>query len=137
MNLIFVYGTLKSGHSRNHALSSERYVGVARTVDDYAMYSLSGFPGMVKVDRTVASGKKIYGELYEVSDQCLERIDVIEGVSHGMYVREFVDLDEVHMVALPLGRTSLHDLHRKRVQAYIYNRDISDCMDCGVFWHLR
>ena len=137
MSLIFVYGTLKKGHCREEAMSSERYIGVARTVDEYAMYSLSSFPGLVKVDRSKSAGKKIYGELYEVSDECLEKLDIIEGVQHGLYVREYVDLDEVHMVALPLGQQPFQDLQRKRAQAYLYNREVKESKECGVFWSLR
>jgi gamma-glutamylcyclotransferase (GGCT)/AIG2-like uncharacterized protein YtfP len=61
-HLIFVYGTLKSGHKRHHILQDQRFIGTANTPSLYKMYPYGGYPALVKEEQ----GVKIYGELYEV-----------------------------------------------------------------------
>jgi len=136
-HLIFVYGTLKGGHSREGALSDQRYIGVARTTDNYALFDLSGFPGLIHAKPEIASGRKIYGELYEVSDDCIDRLDQIEGVAHEMYSRELINLEEVNLFQKPVHNNTFQVLHRKTAEAYIYLRDISKCKECGIFWSSR
>ena len=46
-HLLFVYGSLKQGMLRNAALRGQRYIGVAFTEPQYAMYQLSGYPAQV------------------------------------------------------------------------------------------
>ena len=73
-NLIFVYGTLKSGFGNNVLLDNSEYICKAITVDaDYDMISLGGFPGLVNGENHV------FGEVYNVSDDVLGRVDVLEG----------------------------------------------------------
>lgn len=136
MNLLFVYGTLKKGHIRNAALERERYIGTARTIDKYAMFTVSTYPGLVESNQNCA-GKKILGELYEVGDECIQLLDGIEGVDFGLFKREEIILEDYTVVNLPLSADAFAKLHVKIAQAYIYLKDISECKDAGIFWPTR
>ena len=73
-NLIFVYGSLKSGHGNNVLLQDSNFVCKAITVDsDYEMISLGAFPALVDGDQY------IHGEVYSVTDDILDRVDSLEG----------------------------------------------------------
>ena len=85
---VFVYGTLKRGDSRHDALSDQRFIDVAATQPAYRLYDLGEYPGLVTFD----SGDSIPGELYEVDADCLQNLDVIEGVAEGYYSRQPVKL---------------------------------------------
>ena len=133
-HLIFVYGTLKLGHSRSRHLAPQRYLGVATTLARYRMYRLGGCPGMV--EEIEKPGVCIYGELYEVNDECLARLDEIEGVSHNVYERRIIDLDTVTLSFLPLDEKVFQMLKHKQALAYIFKQDVEGAKDCGAFWPL-
>lgn len=102
---VFVYGTLKSNHYNHRALS---IAPDSKLVFDDAfiqgtMYDLGPFPAVVPK----APGQVI-GEVWDVSDETLDRLDHIEGVPL-FYVREKVPL---------LGSTVGHD-----VWAYFLPKD--------------
>ena len=89
--LIFVYGSLKRGLSNHHWLEGQRFVGEARTAPGYRLYSLGEYPGMVE---GTDSGRSIGGEVWEVDDEGLASLDILEGVAEGMYDRVPVSLLE-------------------------------------------
>jgi len=136
-HILFVYGTLKQGHPRDSALSGQKYLGVARTVDSFAMFDLGGYPGLVYATPDLAAGVKIWGEIYEVSEECLLKLDKIEGVEIELYGRKEIELDHVNLCHLPLYNNTFHNLHRKVVYTYVYLNDVSDKKNCGVYWFLR
>lgn len=72
-HLIFVYGTLMSGQRANHMLSAADYLGKFR-LPDYAMYNLGRYPGIKPLE-----GGCVWGEVYRVDDEALERMDEYEG----------------------------------------------------------
>lgn len=74
MHLIFTYGTLKKGHGNHRLLESATYLGTAQSLPEFTMLHLGGFPGIVRGGETV-----IKGELYEVDDATLSRLDRLEG----------------------------------------------------------
>lgn len=88
MQRVFVYGTLKQGYCRHEALSSAKFLGTATTEPRYRLFDLGTYPGMVYD----SDGAAVEGELYEVNDECLANLDVVEGVSEGFYSREIVQL---------------------------------------------
>ena len=88
MQRVFVYGTLKKGYCRHDALSSAKFLGAATTEPLYRLFDLGSYPGMV-CDK---NGAAVEGELYEVDDECLKNLDMVEGVSEGFYSRENVQL---------------------------------------------
>lgn len=73
--LVFVYGTLRSGHSNHHFLKDANNIGVGTTVNNYAMYLTSGYPYV----NSCESRYPIVGELYGVDDSTLIMLDKLEG----------------------------------------------------------
>ena len=72
--LVSVYGSLKKGYHNNRVLGSSELVGSTKTSPEYTMYSLGGFPGVVTGGDT-----SVYVEVYEVDNETLTRLDVLEG----------------------------------------------------------
>ena len=116
MAKLFVYGTLKRGYSRAEALRGEKFLGTAKTEARYRMYNCGNYPGLVESP----DGLSIEGELWEVSPECLKRLDEIEGVGVRLYQRAMVRLKSPH--------------DREQVETYLYLRDIQGLPDCGVRW---
>lgn len=83
----FVYGSLKKGFSNHHVLSGSTFLREDKTLlPDFHMFSMGGFPGVVL-------GKcYISGELYEVNDEGLKRLDVLES-NGSFYTREVVEME--------------------------------------------
>src|SRR3990167_2055758 len=79
---VFVYGTLKRLHV-NHSLleaaniKDTRYLGRCRLAGPYRMLDLGNFPGVQLVTGTGAH--HIYGEVYEIGEQTLDALDLLEG----------------------------------------------------------
>lgn len=73
---VFVYGTLKQGHSNHGLMGRAKFIGAGSTVSGAFKMMNGGFP------MTFAGGLfKIRGELFEVSDQAtLDNLDRLEGV---------------------------------------------------------
>lgn len=131
---VFVYGTLKSGHSRSQALRSQRYLGTAVTDPLYKMYRYSSFPAMVNCKE---DGMGIFGEVYEVSDSCLSELDDIEGTKHSLFARGMVSLQQINFVSLPLYKKSSDMLlNNKQAVAYFFvdENKLSSLKDCGQNW---
>ena len=104
-NLIFVYGTLKKGYG-NHAncgLDQPPCVFVGKDKILGRIYSLGPFPGLKP-----NFDSKVYGEIYEVDDRTLQRLDRLEGHPR-MYERKEVETE-----------------NGKKVWAYFYNGDVSN-----------
>lgn len=131
---MFIYGTLKRGFSRHSAISNQRYLGVAFSAPKYSIYHISGFPALVE-DSVL--GKEIWGELYEVGDECLAKLDEIEGVEHNLFQRREISLEKFNLTNLPTTKEILSCLHKKEATAYVYQKDISGARDCGSCWTSR
>lgn len=71
---LFVYGTLRSGFSNNHFLSTSKKLYDAFTCDEYALFA-DGIPFLS--DKLQIS--KITGEVWEISKLTLKKIDMLEG----------------------------------------------------------
>ena len=74
-HLVFVYGTLRSGHSNHHLLKDAYSYGTGVTVEKFAMYLVSGYPYVTSTEPRY----QITGELYDIYDSTLEKLDQIEG----------------------------------------------------------
>jgi gamma-glutamylaminecyclotransferase len=74
MNLVFVYGSLLSGLQNHRVLAGARFVDYGKTAESYVMGSLGSFPGVAR-----GGSDAICGELYEVDDEVLARLDRLEG----------------------------------------------------------
>tara|TARA_Y100001951_G_C11298065_1_gene277573 strand:- start:25740 stop:26117 length:378 start_codon:yes stop_codon:yes gene_type:complete len=105
MHKVFVYGSLKRGFGNHRVIeaSTTRFLGVGSLADG-VMYSLGGFPGVIR-------GKgEIQGELYEVDDATLGRLDCLEG-HPTFYERQDMEVQTNE------GRVAC--------QGYIYQGDVS------------
>lgn len=110
MHRIFVYGTLKRGQCRHAALAGQRFLEEAATEPLYRLYDCGDYPALVESPAGVA----VWGELWEVDEPCLARIDVIEGVAEGLYRRQTVQLQD-----------------RPPAETYIYLHDVSGLAELG------
>jgi gamma-glutamylaminecyclotransferase len=116
MMFLFVYGTLRRGESRHRYLAGQRYVGVARTQPQYRLFDLGDYPGLVER----SNGRSIEGELWDVTPECLARLDAVEGCHEGLYRRSDVQL------------LSPHD--QLPVFSYLYEKTVDGMPECGGRW---
>ncbi|MET3681928.1 gamma-glutamylcyclotransferase (GGCT)/AIG2-like uncharacterized protein YtfP [Alkalibacillus flavidus] len=73
--LMFVYGTLRHGE-RNHGLiEDERAVAYQASVSGKLVDTGEGFPAIVLDDTS-----RVFGEVYDVSENILAKVDALEGV---------------------------------------------------------
>lgn len=77
MNIVFVYGTLKYGFSNHCVIKGSRFVCDAVTDKPYLLFA-SGIPFMVN-DSNDFNSVRVSGEVYDVSDETLGSLDVLEG----------------------------------------------------------
>lgn len=131
-NLLFVYGTMKSGHKRNHFLQDQRFIGVANTTPIYKLYQYGGYPALISSE----NGSKIYGELYEVSDSCIMEVDKVEGVDSGLFARKNIELESYSLFSLPLYKESSSRLFSNNAFSYYFvdAERLSRLRDCGTNW---
>lgn len=115
MTNIFVYGTLKKGECREHVLSGQTLLTLTQTAPLYTLYNLGSYPGLVEGGDT-----EVPGELWAIDDECLERLDEIEGVSYGLYRMGEVKLNKVHAV-----------LYGEKVMAYFYCQSTVNAKQIG------
>jgi gamma-glutamylcyclotransferase (GGCT)/AIG2-like uncharacterized protein YtfP len=76
-NLVFCYGSLKQGYWNfdRYLLNKSRFVGSAITATpEYTLVNMGSYPGVVSGGKTT-----IIGEVFEVDDNVLSRLDKLEG----------------------------------------------------------
>jgi 5-formyltetrahydrofolate cyclo-ligase len=79
-HLVFAFGTLKRGFPLHEkGLADAAFLGVARTAERYPMLIAGPWFAPVMLDRPGA-GERVRGELYEVDDAALARLDAMESV---------------------------------------------------------
>lgn len=120
LHRIFVYGTLKSRGSHSRQLEGQRFVGTGRTLPGFTLHDLGDYPGMVREEADVDG---VQGELWEVDEDCLARLDTFEGVPERLYSRIEIALRPPHD-SVP-------------AQAYLYLRPVSHRPRIGSLWSLR
>ena len=126
--LLFIYGTLKRGHSHH------RLMGAAvplppdcwQTSDGHTLVDAGGYPGMVGMPGS--SG--VEGEVYAVPAETLPTLDDYEGVAEELYVRH--TLEVYPQGDVNSGRSGL------RVHAYFFvpppDRSLGDFPVVGRKW---
>jgi gamma-glutamylcyclotransferase (GGCT)/AIG2-like uncharacterized protein YtfP len=113
---LFIYGTLKRGRSRAHVLKHQNFLGPAVTLLEYRLYDCGSYPGLV----CATDGDAIEGELWDVGEPCMRRIDAIEGTDEGLFRRERVRLQPPHDVLA--------------VMAYFHQPSVAGLSECGTCW---
>lgn len=77
---VFVYGTLKRGGSNNRLLSSSKFITVAESVTESHLFNLGGFPCWNPTSPlSDALRAPVRGEIWEVTEEDLKRLDRLEG----------------------------------------------------------
>ena len=95
-HLVFVYGTLRLGHSNHHLLKDAYSYGIGSTESSYTMYLVGGYPYVTSSENRYP----IVGEMYAVDDDTLSDLDRMEGHPRYYERREInVIIGEVHHVA--------------------------------------
>lgn len=89
-NLIFVYGTLKKGYWNHYLLENNHtnFVRKAKTKNKYSLTLRGAIPCLFKNPET----SQIQGELYEVSNYVMSRLDRLEGHPF-VYCREQIEIE--------------------------------------------
>lgn len=83
--LVFVYGTLRQGEYNAPYLKGARFLGPCLSASAYTMWDLGAYPGVVP-----GGDAPVVGEVYQVDDETLAQLDVLEGYPHD-YMRERID----------------------------------------------
>ena len=78
---VFVYGTLMTGESNHHFLENSKCLGKA-AIEGYDMYNVGGFYPAI-----IPGNARIIGELYEVPNEDMPSIDMLEGEG-SLYIRK-------------------------------------------------
>ncbi len=117
MTTVFLYGTLKHGGSNHAFVARQRFLGTARTVPGFTLYSLGAYPGMVRAPGDTAG---VTGELWVVDDTCLAELDKLEGLDEGLYERI-----DVLLAPNPLAGSA---------QTYLYARAHDGLSPIGDHW---
>lgn len=85
---LFVYGTLMRGESNHHYLESARFLRAAVTCAEFALADFVDYPAIVRPGSCA-----IVGELYEVDEATLTRVDELEEVPE-FYERCEIELED-------------------------------------------
>ena len=120
---LFIYGTIKRGQCRADVMRGQKFLGSVKLVPMYKMFNLGQFPALVKVPG-LDNGPMIEGELWEVDEDCIRRLDMIEGAP-SFYRRQEVQV---------AGNLAGQEDESLYVESYLYQGDISDLEDVGVSW---
>lgn len=82
-----VYGTLRKGYGLNSYLSEGKFIGMFR-LNNFNLYMSGGLP-------TIKEGKEsVVVEVYEITEDLLQILDRVEGVSSGFYKRKLVKIND-------------------------------------------
>jgi len=71
---VFVYGTLRRGQRNFPLLATSKFIGDAETVEQFGMFTRD-YPFVT----SLVQQTEIAGEIYEVDDKTLRRLDQLEG----------------------------------------------------------
>lgn len=113
MPTVFVYGTLLKGMMRSSVLDTSRYLGPGIICAD--LYDLGSYPGIKDGDGLVV------GEVYEVHQQTLNRLDEIEGYHphyhhQSLFIREEYEVCMMNGIEIDCYVYSYNDRVKKRNQ---------------------
>jgi gamma-glutamylcyclotransferase (GGCT)/AIG2-like uncharacterized protein YtfP len=85
-HLVFVYGTLRRGGERAMSIRFPNAKFIAEAKVGGSLYDLGAFPGVLLNE----SNSLVNGEVFEVDDEILNRLDDFEASSH--YWRKQVEV---------------------------------------------
>jgi gamma-glutamylcyclotransferase (GGCT)/AIG2-like uncharacterized protein YtfP len=85
-HLVFVYGTLRRGDARSMSSRFPSSKFIADATVSGSLYDLGAYPGLLLNE----SDSPVTGEVYEVDDETLKRLDEFEASSN--YLRKQVEI---------------------------------------------
>ncbi len=115
MHRLFIYGTLMPGLRLEAEMHGARFVGPAQVPG--RLVDVGRFPGLL-LDLSTGDGQ-VTGEIYEVDDAHLARLDVVEGMVRGDRSASQYWRETVTVLSGPL--------QGQPVQTYVYNRPVDAC----------
>lgn len=118
--LLFIYGTLKRGDVRAPLLDGQQYLGQAKTAPLYRLFNVGNYPALVQAAPLNLTGRSIQGELWQVDEPCLARLDEEEGVDEGLYERSTIEL---------IGSPAY-------AMTYLYRQPVDGLADCEECWDI-
>lgn len=110
---VFVYGTLKKDHCNHGALEEADFLGRCYIEAPHMMLNLGWYPGLVDLE---GENRKVFGEVYQISEDTLYTLDCIEG--HPTYYKR-------RKVVTPWKNAWVYYLPPE----YAYEADFSRCDD--------
>lgn len=116
---VAVYGSLRQ-RMHNHGLldcPGAEYLGTTQTDQEYAMYSLGGFP-MVQLEGEKVS--PIVVEIYDVDDEVLRRLNQLEGY-RGKGVDNFYDCSTINTTEL--GEALIYHIEGRKSERLVSSGD--------------
>ena len=111
MTHLFIYGTLMPGLRLEAEMRGARFVGAAQIQG--RLVDVGRYPGLLPGEGSVV------GEVYEVDDAHLARLDTVEDMVPGDRAASQYWREEVTVHSGPL--------QGERVQTYVYNRPVDGC----------
>jgi gamma-glutamylcyclotransferase (GGCT)/AIG2-like uncharacterized protein YtfP len=100
---VFVYGTLMKGEHHHEVLKEATFIGLSETEPSFELVQIDYYPALLSEGTT-----RIIGEVYEVDESTLAKLDELEEVPH-YFVRERVQLadgSEAHVYLMPRERAT-------------------------------
>lgn len=113
---LFVYGTLKRGHRLHSHLKGQSYLGEGQTLPEFRLLNCGWYPALVESE----DGRSICGEVWQVDNETLKRLDEVEDVGSGLYERREISL--------------LAPFDDAAAITYVYLQDVTGLADCGDEW---
>jgi gamma-glutamylcyclotransferase (GGCT)/AIG2-like uncharacterized protein YtfP len=110
-NALFIYGTLMPGLRLEAEMHGARFMGPAQVPG--RLVDLGRYPGLLQGDGQVT------GEVFEVDDAHLARLDGVEGMVPGDRAASHYWREQVTVTGGPL--------QGQQVQTYVYNRPTDGC----------
>jgi len=89
---ILALGTLKAGFPLHDALRGARFLGRFRTVEPFPMFVAGPWYAPMILDEP-GTGLQIRGELYEIDDDVLAKLDALESVGKPGNFRRIVQVE--------------------------------------------
>jgi len=102
---VFVYGTLKKGYGNHRCLDGAKFIKETITKPIYDLVDVGYFPGLV------SGNNAIQGEIYEINDSILKRLDNLEGYrgkssNSNLYNRIIIKIEDEDIYTYKFNRSS-------------------------------
>lgn len=121
---VFIYGTLKRGFAlHSEGLAEAEFLGDVQTVKPYPLFIAADFFGPMMLNRP-GEGTAISGELFEVSEDQLLKLDELEDVGQEGSFRTDIEVMPVgggqHVIAIGFFKSEqwLEPLHSHFIADY-------------------